>query len=919
MKLLMIANIIENNKTIGVRLLDCDAKKVQDVPIDNFKAVLSKPGNENMVANVKIVNGVLTGTNGKIDRYACLNRAGVPVTGRCPFVIINKIGEDGVGYTVSDFKGVMKKLRTEDVIKYGNELGIANGKICTQDGFEYVSSISGEYEVEKVTQSKLKGQPKGMVDVSIPMNMRDTSNLAKHARNDVENSINYNDVFLAMTPNQKSVLKQYYTWYTVKVYKSLAKNTRLNLAPGKAEKLAELRGVQNWKFGGVWDAGFMGASKCELGHSLRYEYYAIPDDSYEDDAQAKGFRDRGLSRRDYRKMVANEDFKIIFGETCAGDFFNIAPEDMKKLVKTREIMSNEIKLMADILSNKLEKEYMQKCELLYSYIKRLGSKAAVVGAFGNQVGLTLLNFIATGMPFPMSLVVEAANEIRKDPAKAFKLIMPDRRDAIDAIYGLKEVNYKLKYGKEFMDFVAKYTIEGDYAYDPFDPDKKRKDVGRYNKDTRYERTVELRNFRIYLKVRKITEESIDAYLKYVDTMIKFSNELDISTKGLAGYKTNNQLKQLVYEMIDKFNGVDRQALFVGYMVFDNRSEFRTFPNKIVTMDDRGAYTSNFNSIQECVEDLDNVFNGRDHKFMADKLVKLINQHTVDKEKLEKERQELINKEYDSRVPEESYYKIFTVGDENSKYVKADKKQGIAIERIRRKVEYEDCILESMNGERFLVSEVVTVMPISKEGYDFMLDALKNNEAASKAVSESADASEEPLEDTKGISNTEDKPSEDSKDADDKKDESEDKKDSDPMKELERLLSLVDAGTLKGDYGTEVCKDILNRGTKYNKLSYKQKWRVDNTIKSLQEQEKNPTEAVEVKDEVQSALDVIEVVSKAKRIIDKYNNDRSYKAELEKVDRLAIKIAYTVKSTGRCSEKQLKHLDKAVELISDEVK
>ena len=83
-------------------------------------------------------------------------------------------------------------------------------------------------------------------------------------------------------------------------------------------------------FDGVWDNGFVN-DKCSLGHPIRYTYYAIPE----------GDNDRSRA--------------IKFGETCSSDFFNIAKEDMKRLVKVRKDMTNEIAYITELIE-KVAKE-----------------------------------------------------------------------------------------------------------------------------------------------------------------------------------------------------------------------------------------------------------------------------------------------------------------------------------------------------------------------------------------------------------------------------------------------------------------------------------------------------------------------------------------------------------------------------------
>ena len=323
----------------------------------------------------------------------------------------------------------------------------------------------------------------------------------------------------------------------------MAKNVRLDLAPGKAEKLAQLRGIDKWEFAGINDSYMEGNFKahCELGHRLRYEYFAIPEGVLDENHNIRtkdrvvGFRTRRDTVQDLRDAGA-----IVFGETCAGDFFHISPEDMKKLVKTRKTMSDEIELMSNILANHLEESYKSKCKLLYQIIAKLGNTENVIKVFGENVGYTLLAFIKAAMPFPMSLVIIAAEQARKDLSNFYITVFPEYKKVINMMLNSKaeddkgtEVGYgqSLVAGGNLLWFIAEYTLEGDYQYDPTtDEESIRKDIGRYNKDTRAKREAEQRSLILGTSVNvKILKDikTIENYLKSAEFYLEIAKETAI--------------------------------------------------------------------------------------------------------------------------------------------------------------------------------------------------------------------------------------------------------------------------------------------------------------------------------------------------------------------------------------------------------
>ena len=149
MRLIAIANISNGKETIGFRLLDTDKRQTKDVPLDNVKSVINEGTIQ--IDNLKVKEDIVIGSNGSINRLpTIINKQ---LIGKSPLIIINQLGD--IGYIVSDFKGIIKTLENDKVIKYAKKNGIANGKIVNKDGKEYISSIQGEYKLIAASKEKV--------------------------------------------------------------------------------------------------------------------------------------------------------------------------------------------------------------------------------------------------------------------------------------------------------------------------------------------------------------------------------------------------------------------------------------------------------------------------------------------------------------------------------------------------------------------------------------------------------------------------------------------------------------------------------------------------------------------------------------------------------------------------------------------
>ena len=911
MNIFIIAQVINGKNVVGYRLLDLDSKnQIRDYNIDTIKNVLNNPKTADVIKNAKLVNGEITGTNGQLTRYAKVNTNG-SLCGNAPLVVINKIGD--VGYTVSDFKGVVKKMKNSDVVEYAKNQGIANGKVVIQDNIEYISSISDSYEQVSLSPSKVGKQSKVNIGIHID---RDAASVAKHTENDIDTELQYNDVFSAMTPEQRAVLKQYYTWYTVDVYKSLAKNVRLQLAPGKAEKLAQLRGIDKWQFAGVNDSYLEGRldAKCELGHNLRYEYFAIPEELAEgSSARIKdwnniyAFRTTRGEQTDLRERGA-----IVFGETCAGDFFNIAPEDMKKLVKTRKTMSDEIELLADIITNHMEDLYINKCRFLYDCIRVMGNAKTVVDVFGQQVGYTLLSFAKVKLPYPKSLVILAGNQIRKNQTLFFNSIIPNHNNTIDIMLNSVDSSIQaLRSANNLFDYIVKFTVEGEYQYNPLsDKDCTRRDIGAYNKDTRREREYILRKLYAGTCIDEkdfSSLEILEKYVKLVEISLDVCKEASAyitKSSTLSSYFADKPFHYLV-KYLEKF-AEDTNKISMDKVVYvDVLTSCLSFSKEYTVTDRFRHRTENILDryrTSRAYKHISEIESAYDNTIKDDRQLFLLNSLGLFEKSIEDDIKETLEKE----LNRPRYIKIQLKDDSESlnkmgekaciKYVNRQERE--ELEHIVKGEYSEDLEIEVYKGIKIKASDVKSFEEIELYTYTRLKVQIDDILLSEKMLREAKEKEEQArLE-------------EERKKAEEEKIKEEFNND----KKMQKLRSLLDTHPQDdADYGIHVARNILDREIPYNKLSSKQQWRIDETIKQLSNNTDNTVDSnIPTKTKLADSKEVNDKVEKLLEVLSSKDKDACNKVNT--ASKLAFDIAKTVKYKGEFSEKQLKHINKAYEAI-----
>lgn len=160
MNAFLIALILgQDNKILQYRLgrlVDEDSRKLEIVDVTEYKLIYAIRNKKIHVNGLRIKDNKIVGHNINIDRYAKIYNTSIK--GLFPIVIIKQLESNNttIGYVISDYNGNLLRLRTEDIITYGKNYGIANAKIVKRNGQEYISSITGLFESKTINKNVQK-------------------------------------------------------------------------------------------------------------------------------------------------------------------------------------------------------------------------------------------------------------------------------------------------------------------------------------------------------------------------------------------------------------------------------------------------------------------------------------------------------------------------------------------------------------------------------------------------------------------------------------------------------------------------------------------------------------------------------------------------------------------------------------------
>lgn len=503
-----IALVVEGKKVVGVRMVDVSLKLGSKGSLFEFplgvveKAVRT---DANLIRNLAF-NGSLRLINGDIRKFPEVDKAGKLLTPERVHVL-NTITQDGriVGYRIVNYKGKTVRERADKVLAAVEKFGLLNGIIQENSYTKVISGIErpiANVELSKTAVAETKSSGR---------RIRAASSLAENgvARReaiDLENILEKNDAFKSLNHSQKTALQKYYMWYTVEKFNGLAQGTVLEANPVKLAKLAELRGYDRWVYGGYMDCREVGKVHCELGHPLRHVHYANAVDK-----SGKVLR------------------TICFGEDCSADFFSIPRENMAKLAKVRQQVSSEIDELLGIMNNRdtASEEDLHPVPLFEKLVFSQ-SEAEIVKFFGQKLGASLLDYRATGLPFPQSMVELASQKIQEEGREGLNYlgnVAGAYRDTIERVYESPYYYGIMTAFKDYLKFTMQNTIEGKYRYNPSKKNDYNKGKGSFSKKAVYERRILLYRFRESLGATEFSFKELSGLLNIFKTNLSRADEI----------------------------------------------------------------------------------------------------------------------------------------------------------------------------------------------------------------------------------------------------------------------------------------------------------------------------------------------------------------------------------------------------------
>lgn len=526
----------KKNQMIGLRLIEISKRQLMDVDLKSFV--------NNMQRGIEICNASYNNGKIKIDN---MNVSTMPridgnthkVYANDGVIILYKLGD--LGFMICTPSGNVMNRNTRVCIEKARETRILNGKVVADEyGNAEIQPVDTPF-IDKEANAKM-GMDKG-----IPARKRDISNVGAlttdnkqmnaEFKNNAKIMVQQADSFGTFSELQENIIAEYYMWYTKIIYKSIAGTTRLKTNIRKANAIAQMKGETTWRFAGIRDFKYDGIETCELGHPLRYVYYAAP----------KGSTDM------------NEWLK--FGATCAGDFFTISEDGIKKLIKTRTQMSNEIDFITEISTNNRTKSHNESFAILKSMLSMVYDKSneklesAREDLMNHNAFKAMCKFVINDIPLPFSIIESVSSLLRKYKVEIVSTM-------VGSGYSINEFTDSTTLKTEIekaLEYIFDYGVEGMYQYNPNDETYKRRDKGGYNKDTRNERKL-LESYASHVGIKHSSDAFTSQYV------------IDNMTRVLEYMRLIRQERDIVdsciMSVLNRYN-VDIKMMFEEHVIDEN--------------------------------------------------------------------------------------------------------------------------------------------------------------------------------------------------------------------------------------------------------------------------------------------------------------------------------------------------------------
>lgn len=507
----------DGGELVGLRVLLYDDKDIMDA---TFESVYERIKDGVPFENAEMIDGRVLITNCNMNRLPKINIRSKRCFGNNQQIVLYRIGE--LGFVICDYRGKYSVRNTATAVEKSQDCGFVNARVVYDDnGFEtIVSATSRDFKEldENISKNIHESNNNTVAGIAITTDS-DGRSVNRSIKMQARNAVAQKDVFGCFNNVQTKSIEDYYLWYTRRVFNKLSRSEKLRAMPSKVEKLSQLKGKDTWRYMGVIDMKVQGLGRCELGHPLRFVNFAAPESN--------------TAEQNSRK----ENW-IRFGVTCVSDFFSISPEGMKALIKTQQMMVDEISEITEIKSSGRCEEHNEKFRIIFRVAIDLSNKDKEFNKVGSFIAFK--NFLAQDIPVPASVIIDLANEIRKRKNEVYELYCGDIKNIREMLDGNKHSIEFNNMEKAMFDCL----IESIYQYNPLNDEYKRKDVGRYNATTRAERHDFESNIRRYITKDQLSdgkEEAFDTWKRYIKAIENIYE---------ASQKVYGFLAQKLYPMLD---------------------------------------------------------------------------------------------------------------------------------------------------------------------------------------------------------------------------------------------------------------------------------------------------------------------------------------------------------------------------------
>ena len=202
---------------------------------------------------------------------------------------------------------------------------------------------------------------------------------------------------------------------------------------------------------------------------------------------------------------------------------------MGKLAKVRQQVSSEIDELLEIMNNRdtASEEDLHPVPL-FEKIVFSQKEAEIVKFFGQKLGTSLLDYKATGLPFPQSMVELACQKMQDEGREGLNYlgnVAAGYRDTIERVYESPSYYGLMNVFKEYLKFTMQNTIEGKYRYNPSKKNDYNKKKGSFSKQAVYERRVLLFRFKEGLGATAFTFKELSGLLNIFKTNLSRADEI----------------------------------------------------------------------------------------------------------------------------------------------------------------------------------------------------------------------------------------------------------------------------------------------------------------------------------------------------------------------------------------------------------